>query len=94
MIQESPNGVTIHIRVIPRAKATEIAGTRHDAVLVRLAATPVDGAANAALTRFLADCLGVPVRSIEILSGEMTRHKRVRIAGVRAADVRARLGVS
>ncbi len=93
MIQQSETGVTIDVRVIPRARKTELAGTRQDAILVRLAAPPVDGAANQALLRFLAEILSVPMRAITLVSGEKGREKRLTIAGLRAADVRARLAL-
>ena len=72
----------IDVRVIPRAGKSGIAGTRGDALLVRLNAPPVDGAANAELIEVLADALGVPKRAVSIVSGERSRHKRVRIEGV------------
>jgi len=56
-------------------------GLRGDAVLIRLAAPPVEGAANEALIAFLSEALGVPRRSIAIVSGEKSRDKRVRIEG-------------
>lgn len=94
MIQKSAAGVTIDVRVIPRARKTSIAGTRQDAVLIRLAAPPVDGAANDALLRFLAETLAVPVRSIRLDAGATSREKRLTIVGARVADVRAKLGLS
>jgi uncharacterized protein (TIGR00251 family) len=54
---------------------------RGDAVLVRLNAAPVDGAANAELIEVLADAYGVPKRAVEIVAGERSRQKRVRITG-------------
>lgn len=87
VINASPDGTIVDIRVIPRASKSAIAGTRDDAVLVRLKAPPVEGAANAELIRFLADLLGVPQRNIQIVSGERSRGKRVRISGRTAADV-------
>jgi hypothetical protein len=64
---------------------------RDGALLVRLAAAPVDGAANAALIEFLAAALHVPKRDITIVSGERSRHKRVRVAGMNPAVVLDRL---
>ncbi|MGE3274622.1 MAG: DUF167 domain-containing protein [Vicinamibacterales bacterium] len=93
MITEHDGGITLDVRVIPRAGRTAIAGTRDGAVLVRLAAPPVDGAANAALVTLLADTLDVPRRAVRILAGETARTKRVRIDGIRAAAASARLGV-
>ena len=94
MITNTPDGVTLDIKVIPRAGKTSITGTRDGALLIRLAAAPVDGAANAALIALLADVLGVPKRHITLTSGEKSRTKRVKVMGVTAAVVRQRLGLS
>jgi hypothetical protein len=83
--------VVVDVRVIPRAKKTQIAGERDGALLIRLAAPPVGGAANAALIEFLAATLDLPRRSIRIVNGETTRHKRVAISGLSADIVRQRL---
>lgn len=79
------------MRVIPRAGRTVAAGWRGDALLVRLAAAPVEGAANEALIAFLADALGCPRRSITIAHGEKSRDKRVRVEGFEAAELQRRL---
>lgn len=80
--------------MIPRAPHTRVDGTRGGAILIRLAAPPVDGAANDALIAFLADALALPRRSISIVSGERSRNKCVRIEGLDEAGVRARLSGS
>ena len=85
--------VVVDVRVIPRAKKTQLAGVRDGAVLIRLAAPPVHGAANDALIDFLAATLNLSRRNIKIISGEHARHKRVSIAGAAAEAVRSRLGV-
>lgn len=77
------------VRVQARASRDELAGERAGALLLRLKALPVEGAANAALVRFLAKSLGVPVSAVEIVQGASQRHKLVRVRGVRAAQVRA-----
>ena len=82
---------TIDIRVIPRASHTRVDGERAGAILIRLAAPPVDGAANDALVAFLAEQLDLPRRNIAIVSGATSRNKRVSIDGMDAATVRARL---
>jgi len=74
--------VELEIRVIPRAGRSGFAGLREGALLVRLAAAPVDGAANAELIALLAKSLKIPKRDITIVSGERSRSKRVRIDGV------------
>ena len=66
-------------------------GERAGAILIRLAAPPVDGAANDALIAFLADVLRVPRRSVRIVSGNTSRDKRVEIDGLDSAAVRTRL---
>ena len=86
---ETATGVVLSVRVIPRARKTEIAGTRGDALVVRLAAPPVEGAANEALVALLADRLHVPRRAIRIVSGDRSRAKRVAVEGVTAAHISA-----
>jgi hypothetical protein len=78
----------VDVRVIPRAKKTELAGTRDGAILIRVSAPPADGAANDAVIACLADRLGIPRRSIRIVSGATSRHKRLDIAGVTADAIR------
>ncbi len=77
--------------MIPRAKKSTIDGIRHEALLVRLAAPPVEGAANAALIAFLSDALELPRRAFRIVSGDRSRDKRVLVAGLSAADVLKRV---
>lgn len=91
MIEPTPDGVIIAIRVIPRAGRTGVAGTRGNALLVRLAAPPIAGAANAELIELLTDLLDVPRRSITIVSGERSRQKRVKVTGVTAAFVESKV---
>ena len=81
------SGLILNVRVIPRAARSQIAGRRDDALLIRLNAPPVDGAANAALIELFAQALGIPKRNIEIVSGHRSRTKRVRITGVTSADL-------
>ena len=73
-------GIRLAVRVTPRARRSEAAGIVRDAdgrpaLAVRLAAPPVEGAANEALVGFLAKAFGVPKRAIRILSGETARQK-------------------
>jgi uncharacterized protein (TIGR00251 family) len=83
--------VDLEIRVIPRAGRSGFAGLRDGALLVKLAAAPVDGAANDELIALLANALRVPKRDIAIVSGERSRTKRIRIAGVDREQALARL---
>lgn len=91
MIRNTTAGVELDVRVIPRARKTEIAGLRDDAIVVRLAAPPVEGAANEALVAFVAEWLGVPRRAVHITSGDRSRRKRLAVDGVSADLIRARL---
>ena len=84
-------GVTLRVRVIPRAGRTGVAGTRDNALLIRLAAPPVEGAANEALIAFLSDLFERPKRDVTIVSGQTSRDKRVAIAGLTEAAASARL---
>lgn len=84
-ITEVAGGVQLRIRVQPRAWRTEAVGRHGDAIRVRLAAPPVDGAANEELVRFLADAFGVPRRAVTVTAGAASRSKTVRVEGVTAA---------
>jgi uncharacterized protein len=81
----------VEIRVIPRAGRSGFAGLREGAVLVKLAAAPVDGAANDELIAVLAKTLRIPKRDIAIVSGERSRLKRVRIAGLDRQQILSKL---
>ncbi|MBS0372681.1 MAG: YggU family protein [Proteobacteria bacterium] len=79
--------LTLHIQ--PGAKKTEFAGLYGEALKIRLAAPPVDGKANAALIAFLAKTCGVPKASVELVSGDTSRSKRVRVSGADPAHLLA-----
>jgi uncharacterized protein (TIGR00251 family) len=85
--------VRLRVHVQPRASRTELAGQHGDALKVRVAAPPVDGAANEALVRFLAERLGVSRGAVTVEAGGASRGKVVRIAGVGLADATLRLGL-
>jgi uncharacterized protein (TIGR00251 family) len=84
-------GVVLTLHIQPGAKRTECAGLHGEALKIRLAAPPVDGRANEALVAFLAKALGVPKSRVELVSGETSRAKRVRVDGVDAEAVRKAL---
>jgi uncharacterized protein len=88
-LQAIAGGVELALLVTPRASKTRVLGPHGDALKIALAAPPVDGAANAALLDFLAKQLGVPKRQLELVSGDASRRKRVRVSGVDAASVEA-----
>jgi uncharacterized protein (TIGR00251 family) len=82
--------VELRVRVIPRASKSGIAGTRDGALLVRLNSPPVEGAANTELIQVISDALGVPKRSIAIVSGQRSRLKRIRVEGVTEESLNAK----
>ena len=83
--------LTLHVQ--PRAGRTEVRGRHGDAIKLRIAAPPVDGAANAEIERFLAERLGVPKRAVTIAHGAAARRKVALVEGLTTADaVRLLLG--
>ena len=77
------------IRVQPRAKRTEVVGERDGAIVIRVSAPPVDGKANEAVTRLIAERLGVPRSSVQVVRGHASRDKQVRVDGMSTDRVRA-----
>ncbi|QQS42739.1 MAG: DUF167 domain-containing protein [Acidobacteriota bacterium] len=91
---EQKGTLEIRVLVVPRASKTELKGEHDGYLRVRVAAPPVEGAANAELIAFFAKLLGIPKSSIEIASGETSRRKSVRLNGIDrkdAAEIRALL---
>lgn len=78
-IIETTNAVTFSVRVIPRASRSEIVGEHDGALKVKLASPPVDGAANTELIKLFAKKFGVSKSDIEIVSGETSKNKRIKI---------------
>lgn len=84
-------GVRFAVRVIPRAKHNTIAGLHGGALKVRLTAPPVEGKANAALERFLAQVFGLRRGQVRVVAGHTSRQKTVVVAGVTPEEIQARL---
>ena len=92
-IRDTAAGVTFAVKVQPRAKKNAITGELGDALKLALTAPPVDGRANEACIEFLANLLDVPRSSVTIASGETSRNKVIRVAGMTADEIRRRIGV-
>ena len=90
-IREHESGVTLTVRLQPKASKTAIVGEMEGALKIAVTAPPVDGRANEACTRFLAELLKVARSSVTIAAGAFSRNKVIRIDGVTAEQVRSRL---
>jgi uncharacterized protein (TIGR00251 family) len=93
-IRQSNGGVTFAVKVRPRAKRNAITGELGDALKVSLTSPPVEGRANEACIEFFAKLLKVPRSSVTIASGQRSRAKAIRVAGISAEEVRGRMGIS
>jgi uncharacterized protein len=80
--KDAPASVTLSVRIQPRASKNEVIRLEDGGIKIRLTAPPVDGAANEALVRFLADRFSVAKSQVEIVSGHTSRDKIVRVNGV------------
>ena len=90
-IVETAGAVTFAVKVHPRAKKNATTGELGDALKVSLTTPPVDGRANKACVEFFAKLLKVPRSSVTIASGQTSRNKVIRVAGLTAEQLRARL---
>jgi len=94
-LRQDADGVLLTLHIQPGAKKTEVVGRHGEALKIRLAAPPVDGKANACLLAFLAERLDVSKARLQIVSGETSRAKRVKVgAGETPSllEIRMRLG--
>lgn len=93
MIIEKEGFILLKIRVVPRASRSEIVGEHDGDLRIRVAAPPVDGAANAEVIKLLAKTLDVARSEVELVAGETSKTKQIRINGVTAEAARTLLGV-
>lgn len=83
--EEEDGALCFDVRVVPRASKSGVAGEHGGALRMRVAAPPVEGAANEELVRALAKALGVAPRAVEIVGGLSSKNKRVRVRGISPA---------
>ena len=81
----------LKLRVVPNARRSEVVGVYGEAVKVKVQAPAVEGKANEALRDFLAECLRISARDVELVAGEQSRDKVVAITGLEIEEVRVRL---
>jgi uncharacterized protein len=84
MIKQTANGITLAVKVHPRAKKNAITGMVGDALKLSLTSPPVDGRANEACIEFFAKLFRVPRSSVTIAAGEKSRTKVIRVVGLTA----------
>jgi hypothetical protein len=91
ILRPTDGGCILSVRVHPGAKRNAITGTLGDALKISVTTPPSDGRANIALAAFLAERLDIPRMSVELISGNTSRTKMLRITGITAAETEARL---
>lgn len=85
--QAGDGRITLTLHIQPGAKKTEFAGLHGDALKIRLAAPPVDGKANEALIKFVAEVLGLPKSAVSLKSGQTSRRKVLEVLGANSETV-------
>src|SRR2546425_501126 len=90
-LRAQPDGVLLSIKLQPRASVNEIGQPLGNELRIRVTAPPVDAAANEALIRLLADKLNWPRGRVDLIRGQSSRHKVIKLYGLSAAEVTARL---
>ena len=93
-LRAQPDGVLLSVKLQPRASANEIGEALGDELRVKVTAPPVDSAANEALVRFLAETLGCPRNHVELVRGQTSRHKLIKVYGVSAEAVWSKVSAS
>lgn len=86
--RKTKEGWLISVHAQPGAKKSAVAGLHGDALKVRVAAPPVEGKANEALTAFVAKALGLPRRTVSIVKGDSSREKLLLVADAGADPAR------
>jgi uncharacterized protein (TIGR00251 family) len=90
-VHDTPAGATFAVRVQPRARKNAITGELGGALKLALTVPPVEGKANQACIEFFAKLLKVPRSSVSIASGQGSRSKVIRVAGISGENLRQRL---
>jgi uncharacterized protein (TIGR00251 family) len=86
--------ITLKVHLLPRASQEGIVGMHGDAIKIKVTAPPLNGKANKALTRFIAKKLNISSSQVEIIAGQRSREKLLRITGISRAAVEKALGIS
>ena len=86
---ETTEGVVLNVRAQPRSSRSGVDGVIGDALKVRIRSAPVDGKANKELVETLADAFSLPKSRVSFAGGETSKNKRILLAGLGAAELRA-----
>lgn len=90
-LQTRSDGVYLAVKLQPRASKNEIAGPLGNELKIKVTAPPVEAAANQALVELLAEKLDCSRGAVNLVRGQTSRHKTVRVTGLDAATIRSRL---
>jgi uncharacterized protein len=93
LIQESNDGIAFAVKIHPRARKNAITSQLGDVLKVSLIAPPVEGKANQACIEFFANLLKVPRSSVTIASGQTSRNKTIRVAGMSLQEFHKRIAM-
>jgi uncharacterized protein (TIGR00251 family) len=91
-LRAEADGVLLSVKLQPRASVNEIGEALGNELRVKVTAPPVDAAANEALIKVLAQQLNCPRNRVDIVRGHTSRHKVIKVHGLAAPDVLAKLG--
>src|SRR5215467_6983719 len=90
-LRDESDGVMLSVKLQPRASANEIGDPMGNELRIKVTAPPVDSAANEALVQFLAETLDCPRNRIELVRGNKSRHKALKLHGISAESALAKL---
>ena len=86
-IEQKDNWLTINLKVHPKSSANKVVGEHNGALKVSVTAPPEGGKANAAVVKLLSKLLRIPKSNVEIVSGQTSKNKRIRILGIKPVDI-------
>jgi hypothetical protein len=92
-LRAQTDGALLSVKLLPRASANQIAGPAGEELKIKVTAPPVDDAANEALIKLLADKLDCARNRVELVRGQKSRHKVVKLHGVTPEEARQKLGI-
>ena len=90
-LQAHPDGVCLQVKVVPRSSRNQIGEALGDRLKIKIAAPPVDSAANEELIKFLAKELGLPKASVELFRGSTSKNKSVLLRGFSREEIAEKL---